>query len=402
MRFILLNQYYPPDLAPTGVMLSHLACHLVQSGHEVTVLCSEQHYGKAPAIRSEAESSPGGQVSPLPTFPLGKRFHHKLLHYGSFYALLAWKLMVARPKPEVVIALTTPPYLGLHANVIGLLRGWRTVDWVMDLYPDVMKAHGMVRETSMTYRFLQALQGWSLRRAALVVTLGPDMQALSQGYRRNARGQETWVPLWSERRSAAEGEIQDYREGRGIASSDTVFLYSGNLGLGHRFDEWLQAIETLGPDSAAKWIFSGGGAQRRKVEAFTQQHADLPVKLMDYVPDDLLAVHLAAGDVHLASLDPPWDGCMVPSKVQGSFAAGRLVLFVGSRDCSLGQWIGESGGGWVVPPNDPAALLVAIQEALDPEQTRIPGERARAYAHTHFDRSTNPTRLAHEIIKAST
>ena len=47
----------------------------------------------------------------------------------------------------------------------------------MDLYPDVMKAHGMIQENSLTYRFLPCLQHWSFQRSQVVITLGPDMQA---------------------------------------------------------------------------------------------------------------------------------------------------------------------------------------------------------------------------------
>ena len=399
MRFILLNQYYPPDVAPTGVLLSHVAEHLAQSGHDVTVLCSKQRYGGQSGETTQPKVIDGLHVRPLATFPLGKRFHHKLLHYGSFYALLAWKLLTTRRKPDVVIALTTPPYLGLLANIVGLLRSWHTIDWIMDLYPDVMKAHGMIREESLTYRFLQRLQRWSLRRSKLAITLGPDMQArVAEHYDASSIA----LPLWAERRQATKEAVQSYRHQCGWDEESTVFLYSGNLGLGHRFDEWLTAIAELGPDSPITWVFSGKGAQRGKVEAFVQEeaHGALPIHLTDYVSEEDLAVHLAAGDVHLASLDPPWDGCMVPSKLQGSFAAGRPILFIGSKTSSLGQWITASGGGWVVAPDDAHALHSAIKEALAPNERRLCSERALAYARDHFDRAKNIAAFQHAIMKA--
>lgn len=396
MRFLLLNQYYPPDVAPTGVLLSHLAAQLSQEGHEVIVLCSKQRYG---GDDDAPTSQLGVDVRPLSTIPLGKRFHHKLLHYGSFYAGLLWRLLAANPKPDVVVALTTPPYLGLLANILGKVRGWRTVDWVMDLYPDVMKAHGMVDEDRWIYRSLQGLQRWSLERSSMVISLGPDMQERLQPYRRHALGNERCIPLWAERREASEEEIQAYRASQGWAPDQTVFLYSGNLGLGHRFNEWLQTIVELGPHSLAKWVFSGRGAQRSTVEEFVskQAHQDLPIELTDYVNESTLSVHLTAADVHLASLAPHWDGCMVPSKLQGSFAAGRPVLFIGSDTCSLGQWISESGGGWLVPPDDLASLMAAIEEALDPDERLARGQRAAAYARQHFDRATNVALLAEAI-----
>ena len=40
VHLLLINQYYPPDEAPTGLMLESVAEELVAMGHEVTVLCS--------------------------------------------------------------------------------------------------------------------------------------------------------------------------------------------------------------------------------------------------------------------------------------------------------------------------------------------------------------------------
>ena len=44
MRITLLNQFYVPDVAPTGLYLHDLARVLVQRGHEVKVICSRRSY----------------------------------------------------------------------------------------------------------------------------------------------------------------------------------------------------------------------------------------------------------------------------------------------------------------------------------------------------------------------
>jgi glycosyltransferase involved in cell wall biosynthesis len=106
-----------------------------------------------------------------------------------------------------------------------------------------------------------------------------------------------------------------------------------------------------------------------------------------------LSAHLASGDVHLASLEPAWDGMMVPSKLQGIFAAGRPVLFTGSRTCSIGRWILESGAGWVCEPSDVEAHLAAMTEALDPDQRTRRGQAAEAFAAEHFSQEKNVNRI---------
>jgi glycosyltransferase involved in cell wall biosynthesis len=130
------------------------------------------------------------------------------------------------------------------------------------------------------------------------------------------------------------------------------------------------------------------------VEAFLKENPGAPVELHDYAPAEELAAHLQSADVHLASLDPAWTGTMVPSKLQGIFAVGRPVIFIGSGDSSIGRWVRESGGGWVVEAGDVAALEAALAEVRDPEVRAAHGRAAMAFAREHFDKKTNVARVA--------
>src|SRR5690606_32072364 len=106
MRFVFLNQYYPPDEAPTGAMLKPVAEALAQRGHEVTVICSEGGYGKT--AESKRSSSPplSGDKDPsaarvkvirIRALQLGRRtFLGKLADYVSFYLGCAMKLATMR------------------------------------------------------------------------------------------------------------------------------------------------------------------------------------------------------------------------------------------------------------------------------------------------------------------
>jgi hypothetical protein len=89
MRFLLLNQFYPPDPAPTGWYLHGLARELVGRGHHVSVLCSRRSYdGKDSYPRRE--NLEGVEVSRLPATGFGRRgFVGKMADYGTFYFSLA-------------------------------------------------------------------------------------------------------------------------------------------------------------------------------------------------------------------------------------------------------------------------------------------------------------------------
>lgn len=122
---------------------------------------------------------------------------------------------------------------------------------------------------------------------------------------------------------------------------------------------------------------------------------------------------LAAADVHLVSLDAAWQGLtcpaeapqgrrrMVPSKIQGIFAAGRPAIFVGGVENQVAGWIREAGAGWVVGQDDVEGLLAAVEEARDPGERTRRGAAAREFAKKHFDAETNVGRICGMLEEAA-
>jgi glycosyltransferase involved in cell wall biosynthesis len=399
MRVVLINQYYYPDLAPTGRYLHELARALVAAGHDTTVIASQRAYGGG-GDYPERERLDGVEVVRLPGFGYGRATHlGKLTDYAAYYAQVAGQL-ARTPHPELVVALTTPPFLGLLAKLVAHVRGSRHAHWIMDVYPDVMQAHGMV--DGFAYRALQELARISLRGARLVVTLGPAMAERMRNY----TGGDTrvaWVPLWAPTGLSPwqQPARPPLRLERGWEPERLVLLYSGNMGLGHRFDEFLAAAERLGP-RGPRWAFAGSGRGRTQIEAFVGAHRHLPVELLSYVPEEKLREHLCSADVHLVSLDARWEGTLLPSKLQASFALGKPVIFVGAASQDMARWVRESGGGWFVAEGDLDGLLTAIEQATDPVERERRGAAALAYRQRELDGRVNIERLVELLTAAGT
>jgi len=143
-----------------------------------------------------------------------------------------------------------------------------------------------------------------------------------------------------------------------------------------------------------RFVFFGEGKRRAEVAAFVRGNPGGAVELHDYAPAEELTAHLQSADVHLASLDTAWTGTMVPSKLQGIFAAGRPVIFIGSAQSSIGRWVAKSGGGWVVPTDDVDGLLAALDEARDHDVRLTRGRAAKDFSEKYFDKRTNVARVA--------
>jgi len=396
MRFLLLNQFYPPDVAPTGKYLHDLARVLSQRGHEVKVLCSRRSYdGTKSFLRREILE--GVEIKRLPATGFGRKgFVGKVMDYVSFYVTLFNTLMFERKRPDVILSLTTPPYIGLLGKLAARRHGCRHAHWVMDLYPDVMLAHGMARKEGALIQFLRRLTRYQLRGADSILALGPNMAEKVSNYesKEGSARPVSWVPLWSDPNLTGlpAEKSNPLRDERGWNADTTVFLYSGNMGLGHRFGEFLEAAKRLN-GSGPQWVFAGGGKRKSEIEAFARSNPGAAIQILDYAPQDALCAHLCAADVHLVSLDSSWAGLMVPSKLQGSFAVGRPVIYVGGRQCETAAWISESGGGWVVDEGDVDGLLGAIQQALNAGERRKRGKAAQEFAREHFQLAKSCLRI---------
>jgi glycosyltransferase involved in cell wall biosynthesis len=394
MRFLLINQFYPPDHAPTGKYLHDLARVLVRRGHQVKVICSRRSYDGGKKYPRH-ETMEGVDVARLCATGFGRRsFIGKIADYASFYVSLFLALMLERNRPDLILSLTTPPYVGLLGKLAAIRFASCHAHWVMDLYPDVMLANGSLR-SGLFIRILKKLAVCQFKGASQVFALGPTMMKSVSAYINTKKLALHAVPLWSslEPSSYSGEDSNPLRSERGWTKGKVVLLYSGNMGLGHRFGEFLQAAKTLGA-SGPLWVFAGGGKRKVEIEEFAKSNSGSPIVLLDYVSPEKLWAHLTSADVHLASLDSGWQGCMVPSKLQASFAVARPVIYVGGNHCETARWIDQSGGGWVVAENDLEGLLTAIRKSLDPIERQVRGQAALDFARQHFEKSSNCLRMA--------
>jgi colanic acid biosynthesis glycosyl transferase WcaI len=391
VRFLFLNQFYPPDLAPTGRYLHDVAAELVRRGHEVRVFSARRAYGTGEDL-GPGQVLDGVDVRRVRTLSRGNAsFAGRATGHLVYFARAATHAVRTTPRPDVIVAATSPPFLGLAAAVANRCRGVAHAEWAMDLYPDVIQAH-WIRRHAWLHRLLDAVARFQLRRADLVLTLGASMAARM---RRHVSADERVesVQLWAPAASPEAEVVSPWRVRRGWDSEDLVLLYSGNMGRGHTFVEFLEAARRLGEDGPL-WAFVGSGPRRSALDRFREAHPAARVQLLPSVGTAEVTSSLRSADVHLVSLSTAWEGLVIPSKMQAAFSVGRPVIFVGPLGSDAARWIHESGGGWVVAEGDVDGLLRAVEEARDAGERARRARAALDYARVHFDADRNRARVA--------
>ena len=175
MRILLLNQFYKPDVAATGQLLADVAEKLAECGHQVDVICSRRRYDGAAWSAPAVETVNGVRVHRVRTTGFGRhRLAGRALDYLSFYVSAAWRALLL-PRPDVCVALTTPPFIAVVAWGLSKLRRTRSVLWVMDVYPEIAAAYGVLQKKSLLYRLFARLNRVLYRNAAAVISLGEVM-----------------------------------------------------------------------------------------------------------------------------------------------------------------------------------------------------------------------------------
>ena len=393
LSFLFLNQFYPPDAAPTGHMLHDVALELIRRGHQVRVICSRRAYATGQDLGPGAVED-GVEVTRVRGLSHSRRsWATRVGEDATYFIQAAMKALVIQPRPDVVLAASTPPFIGLVGTMAGRVRGIAHAHWTMDLFPDALEAHWDLEAGSLPSRLLSGLARLQFARAALILSLG---RYQAERVSRHAPANHVeHVPLWStiEAASVDRAATDRLRRARGWRENDLVLLYSGNMGRGHRLSEFLTAAGRLDPPGAV-WAFIGIGPRRNEVETFRREHPSARIELLPYVSAEEVGASLGSADVHLVSLSSGWEGAIVPSKLQTAFSIGRPVVFVGPTDNEIANSIRDSAGGWVVPEGDVEELLRAVREAGDRAERDRRGDAALKYARIHFDRKTNCPTIA--------
>jgi glycosyltransferase involved in cell wall biosynthesis len=165
-------------------------------------------------------------------------------------------------------------------------------------------------------------------------------------------------------------------------------MYSGNLGLAHSFDEFLEAARRLREREDVVFLFVGGGPRLEEVRAAKERDGLDNVRLLDYFPREQLHISLSVADVHLISMRREMTGIVVPGKLYGVMASGRPALFVGPEHCETADTVRQADCGLTVRLGDVDGLVESLcRLAGDTALVQQMGARGRAAFLSSYEKS---------------
>ena len=395
-HLMLVSHNYAPE--PTGIPYYNTAMAewFVCRGWRVTVLTGIPHYPwwQVPEEYAQRDYSNGRGDEVIngvrvmrvrhfvPRPPVSGKDRMALDASYVWNWLLRAGTLSRRPedRPDAIIGVA-PPFL-IGALLIHLRHLFRApvVYHVQDLQVDAALDLNML--PSWLRQPLRACETWQLERVDLVTACGrgmlPRLTAKGQ-LRMRARHWPNWADIDLMRPWRGPNPERAALHGTGGACR---VLYSGNLGRKQGLDVLLKAARLLakatrGSPEIALTI-AGAGAER---QALAHAAYDLPlVAIQDLRPTEHLRPFLAAADIHVIPMRRESADLVLPSKLLNILAVGRPVVVTADSGTELAEMVRDSGGGLVVPPEDPVALATALQFlAANPLLCQHMGESGRKW-----------------------
>lgn len=393
MRIALICHVYPPEVAPAGLMVRELAEDLAGRGHDVTVLTGWPNHPQGRLFKGwrarfrQVERDPAGfrVIRCGHAIPPRDRIVHRLWYYLTFAAGTFLNGLAAGPV-DAVLCLSTPIFGSWSAWLLARLKGARFVYDVFDLHPEGARSAGLLGEGSV-YRLWRAVDAALMRRSDAIATLGPGMKRQIE-----ARGIDpakvTLVPFWIDADRIRPGPRDNpWRRAQGIPPETFVALYAGTIGYISGAGVLAETAERLRDRAEILILCVGEGVAKDALEIEARRRALTNIRFLPFQPEEVLNDVQATADVGLVTLLPEAGKSSVPSKVLGYLAAGRPVIASVADDSDTAEMIREADCGWVVPPQDAAALADPIRRAAEHrEAVRRKGSNARRYLVARYDR----------------
>lgn len=402
MRFILLTQYYPPEVGAPQRRLSELASRLVRRGHTIVVLTAMPNYptgmihaGYGGFVHRETLN--GIPVVRSWIYPTKRAdYLHRLANYFSFVASACIVGMWFLPRAEYLLVESPPLFLGMAGFVLSRLKGARMIFNVSDLWPQSAVTLGVLKSTGLAYRLSAWLESFCVRKAWLVSGQSESIVAdirrrfTSAKVRILSNGVDTraFVPT----RTALD-TVETSGNGE-----ECVVLYAGLHGLAQGLDQILIAAEKLRTSSRCRFVLVGDGPEKESLVRNASDRRLHNVQFLASQPADAMPRIVASADIVLVPLKMHIPGA-VPSKLYEAMACGKPVVLVATGEAAA--IVERHRAGLVVQPGDVDGLAHAVRLLAGSAAMRVElGTNGRRAVEQYFDREKIVTQFI-EALEAS-
>lgn len=390
MRILIYSYNYFPEPIGIAPLVTELAEGLVKRGHQVRVVTGMPNYPQRRVYEgyrgklylTELTNGVAVQRSYVWVRPKPTLLDRLLLELSFVVTSFVHALRGKRPD---VIFITVPPLpVAVPAALLGWLQRTPIVLNLQDILPDAAVHVGLIKNPKLI-RLFELLERFAYHTATKTSVIAEDFVDHLLGKEIPAH-KIVQIPNWVDVNfiRPLPKENNQFRAAHQLAGK-FVAIYSGNIALTQGLETVIEAASRLNHIPNIVIVIVGEETALQRLQRYSEICGAQNVILLPLQPRAQLPEMLAAADVGLVVQKQNVISFNMPSKIQVLLASGRALVASVPPNGTAAKAVEQSGGGLVVPPEDPDALAAAILELYrQPEKVKLLGEKSRQYALEHY------------------
>lgn len=373
-------------------LYTDLMSEFKNNGHEVTVLCNrEKRVDKSDSFKNED----GINVLRINAGNIKKA---GTLEKGLSLLLLNWRFKIAVYKylsdnTFDLILFNTPPIT--LSGFLGYIKDqYRCPVYVLlkDMWPYGFADFGVIKKGGWIYNYLQNHERKVFELADIIGCMSPrGVDFVLDNYPHLDKHKVEVCPNSMRvndgvQHSKNDGIAIKVREKYGIPEDATVFIFSGNLGLGHGLDFLVDSIIKLKDYHKAFFLVGGAGTHfdsiKKRIDAENLPNAFI----YSYLPEEEFKELMSICDVGLILLDSKYTYPQFPSRLLGYLQAKMAVLCAVNRETDIGEIVARNRAGMNILHGDVEGFMESIRELSEnSKQVKKMGENGYNLLKKEYD-----------------
>ena len=407
MRILIYSYNYHPEPIGIAPLMTELAEGLVKRGHQVRVVTAMPNYPERKIYQdyrgkfylTEYKNGVKIQRSYVWIRPQPNLIDRVMLDasfvFTSFLpALFGWR-------PDVILSTSPSLPVCLPTTLLGWLHRCPVILNLQDILPDAAVHVGLLKNKSLI-RVFSILEKFAYRSANKI-------SVIADGFVDNLVSKKVptekivQIPNWVDVNfiRPMQQEKNAFRVEHKLENKFVV-LYSGNIALTQGLETVVKAAAKLRDISDIAFVIVGEANGLQRLQEECNKCGASNVMLLPFQPRERLPEMLAAADVGLVVQKKNVISFNMPSKIQVLLASGSAIVASVPDSGTAARAIRQSGGGVLVPPEEPSGLADAVLDLYKhPEKVKTLGYNSRKYAveQYSFDQALNNYESLFESVK---
>jgi glycosyltransferase involved in cell wall biosynthesis len=388
VKFVVLTQFFAPEIGASQVRLAYFCRELAAAGHEVEIVTGMPHHPAGrifPEYRGQfylRQNWEGLTIHRVWLYAASGSNLKRLLSYASFCLTCLFGLMRAA-KPDYIFVDSPPLFLGLPGWLAA--KCWRVplIFNVADLWPDSVRDLGVMRDgplVNLAYR----LERWIYRHSTVVT-------AVTEGIRNSllrSKGlpaeKVLFLPNGVDTTLFQPSPPDEALKKRLGLAGKKIALYAGNHGYAGAVEQILYAAELLRNEPTFHFLLIGEGPEKQKLIEMAANLGLSNVTFHGQVPLEAMPAFVSISDMAIVTLrkSQVMAGAR-PAKAFVMMAGGKPIVLAAEGEAA--RLIQAAGAGIVVPPEDHESIANAIRSLLrHPRVAAEMGASGRAFVISNF------------------